>query len=57
MWWSRIELFVIAWVRYRFLTVSLRSSLIVVTVGRAIVLAVGWLSATPELRRRGHRTV
>ena len=36
-----IELFVIAWVRYRFLHVSLRSSLIVVTLGGAIVLAIG----------------
>ncbi|MBV9805154.1 MAG: hypothetical protein JO130_18285 [Solirubrobacterales bacterium] len=36
-----IELFVIAWVRYRFLKVSLRSSLIVVTLGGAIVLAIG----------------
>ena len=38
-----IELFVIAWVRYRFLQVSLRSSLIVVTLGGAIVLAIGVL--------------
>ncbi len=38
-----IELFVIAWVRYRFLHVSLRSSLIVVTLGGAIVLAIGVL--------------
>jgi hypothetical protein len=36
-----IELFVIAWVRYRFLQVSLRSSLIVVTLGGAIVLGIG----------------
>jgi hypothetical protein len=36
-----IELFVIAWVRYRFLHVSLRSSLIVVTLGGAIVVAIG----------------
>ena len=36
-----IELFVIAWVRYRFLHVSLRSSLIVVTRGGAIVVAIG----------------
>jgi hypothetical protein len=36
-----IELFVIAWVRYRFLHVSLRSSLIVVTLGGAIVLGIG----------------
>src|ERR1700757_757750 len=32
-----IELFVIAWVRYHFLRVSLRSSLIAVTLGGAIV--------------------
>jgi VIT1/CCC1 family predicted Fe2+/Mn2+ transporter len=36
-----IELFVIAWVRNRFLEVSMRSSLLVVTVGGAIVLAIG----------------
>ena len=36
-----IELFVIALVRYRFLRVSLRSSLIVVTLGGLIVLAIG----------------
>ena len=36
-----IELFVIAWVRYRFLRVTLRSSLIGVTLGGAIVLAIG----------------
>jgi hypothetical protein len=36
-----IELFVIAWVRYRFLHVSLRSSLIVVTLGGVIVLGIG----------------
>jgi VIT1/CCC1 family predicted Fe2+/Mn2+ transporter len=36
-----IELFVIAWIRNRFLDVSLRSSLLVVTVGGAIVLAIG----------------
>jgi hypothetical protein len=36
-----IELFGIAWVRNRFLRVSLRSSLLVVTVGGAIVLAIG----------------
>ena len=36
-----IELFVIAWVRYRFLQVSLRSSLIGVTLGGAVVLAIG----------------
>jgi hypothetical protein len=38
-----IELFVIAWVRYRFLHVSLRSSLIVVTLGGAIVVGIGAL--------------
>jgi hypothetical protein len=38
-----VELFVIAWVRYRFLRVSLRSSLIVVTLGGAIVVAIGVL--------------
>ena len=36
-----IELLVIAWVRHRFLHVSLRSSLIVVTLGGMIVLAIG----------------
>jgi hypothetical protein len=36
-----VELFAIAWVRNRFLHVSLRSSLLVVTVGGAIVLAIG----------------
>lgn len=36
-----IELFAIAWVRNRFLHVSLRSSLLVVTVGGAIVLSIG----------------
>jgi hypothetical protein len=36
-----VELFAIAWVRNRFLEVSLRSSLLVVTVGGAIVLAIG----------------
>lgn len=36
-----VELFAIAWVRNRFLQVSLRSSLLVVTVGGAIVLAIG----------------
>src|ERR1700683_1535832 len=33
--------FVVAWIRNRFLDVSLRSSLLVVTVGGAIVLAIG----------------
>ena len=36
-----VELFVIAWVRHRFLHVTLRSSLVVVTIGGAIVLAIG----------------
>ena len=36
-----VELFVIAWVRYRFLHVSLRSSLISVALGGAIVLGIG----------------
>jgi VIT1/CCC1 family predicted Fe2+/Mn2+ transporter len=36
-----IELLAIAWVRNRFLDVSMRSSLLVVTVGGAIVLAIG----------------
>jgi erythrin-vacuolar iron transport family protein len=36
-----IELFAIAWIRNRFLEVSMRSSLLVVTVGGAIVLAIG----------------
>jgi erythrin-vacuolar iron transport family protein len=36
-----VELFLIAWLRKRFLRVSLRSSLLVVTVGGVIVLAIG----------------
>lgn len=36
-----VELFVIAWIRQRFLNVSLRSSLLVVTVGGAIAVAIG----------------
>lgn len=36
-----IELVAIAWVRHRFLHVTLRSSLVVVTLGGAIVLAIG----------------
>jgi erythrin-vacuolar iron transport family protein len=36
-----VELFAIAWLRNRFLDVSMRSSLLVVTVGGAIVLAIG----------------
>ncbi|HEX5307780.1 MAG TPA: hypothetical protein VFW38_01740 [Solirubrobacteraceae bacterium] len=38
-----VELFGIAWVRQRFLQVSLRSSLVVVTLAGALVLAVGVL--------------
>jgi VIT1/CCC1 family predicted Fe2+/Mn2+ transporter len=38
-----VELFVIAWVRYRFLRVSLRSSLVAVTLGGVIVLGIGVL--------------
>jgi erythrin-vacuolar iron transport family protein len=36
-----IELVAIAWVRHKFLHVTLRSSLLVVTLGGAIVLAIG----------------
>ncbi len=36
-----VELFTIAWIRYRFLEVSMRSSLLVVTVGGVIVLGIG----------------
>ena len=36
-----VELIVIAWIRKRFLQVSMRSSLLVVTVGGVIALAVG----------------
>ena len=36
-----IELITIAWVRHRFLHVTLRSSLVVVTLAGAIVLAIG----------------
>jgi hypothetical protein len=36
-----VELFSIAWIRNRFLEVSLRSSLLVVTVGGVIVLGIG----------------
>jgi len=36
-----VELFAIAWVRKRFLHVSMRSSLLVVTVGGLIALAIG----------------
>jgi erythrin-vacuolar iron transport family protein len=36
-----VELFAIAWIRKRFLHVSMRSSLLVVTVGGVIALAIG----------------
>jgi erythrin-vacuolar iron transport family protein len=36
-----VELFAIAWIRHRFLHVSMRSSLLVVTVGGVIALAIG----------------
>lgn len=36
-----VELFAIAWVRNRFLRVSLRSSIVVVTLGGAIALGIG----------------
>jgi erythrin-vacuolar iron transport family protein len=36
-----VELFVIAWLRNRFMAVSMRSSLLFVAVGGAIVLAIG----------------
>jgi hypothetical protein len=36
-----IELVAIAWMRHRFLHVTMRSSLLVVTLGGAIVLAIG----------------
>jgi hypothetical protein len=36
-----VELLAIAWIRKRFLQVSMRSSLLVVTVGGVIVLAIG----------------
>jgi erythrin-vacuolar iron transport family protein len=36
-----VELFAIAWVRKRFLGVSMRSSLLIVTVGGAITLSIG----------------
>jgi VIT1/CCC1 family predicted Fe2+/Mn2+ transporter len=36
-----IELFAIAWIRHRFLEVSIRSSLLIVTVGGLITLAIG----------------
>lgn len=36
-----VELFAIAWIRHRFFGVSMRRSLLIVTVGGAIALAVG----------------
>jgi erythrin-vacuolar iron transport family protein len=36
-----IELFAIAWIRYRFLGIAIRSSLVFVTVGGIISLAIG----------------
>jgi VIT1/CCC1 family predicted Fe2+/Mn2+ transporter len=36
-----VELFTIAWVRHRFLKVSLRNSLLVVTLGGGIVAGIG----------------
>jgi len=36
-----VELLAIAWIRKRFLEVSMRSSLLIVTVGGAITLAIG----------------
>jgi hypothetical protein len=36
-----VELFAIAWIRYRFLRVQMRSSLLYVTVGGIISLAIG----------------
>ena len=36
-----IELFVIAWIRYRFLGIPIGSSLVFVTVGGVISLAIG----------------
>ena len=36
-----VELFAIAWIRNRFLEVSMRSSLLIVTVGGLITLAIG----------------
>jgi hypothetical protein len=36
-----IELFAIAWIRYRFLNIPIRSSLVFVTVGGIISLAIG----------------
>jgi hypothetical protein len=36
-----VELFAIAWIRQRFMNVSMRSSLLIVTVGGLITLAIG----------------
>ena len=41
-----VELFTIAWVRSRFLKVSLRSSFVVVTIGGAIVAGIGIVIGT-----------
>ena len=38
-----VELFVISWIRYRFLHVPLRNSMVVVTGAGAIVVAIGVL--------------
>ena len=38
-----VELFVIAWVRHRFLNASMRQSLLMVTLGGAIVVGIGVL--------------
>jgi hypothetical protein len=38
-----VELFTIAWVRYRFLKASLRQSLVMITFGGAIVVGIGVL--------------
>jgi erythrin-vacuolar iron transport family protein len=38
-----VELFAIAWVRYRFLRVSLRNSLVMITLGGSIVVLIGVL--------------
>jgi erythrin-vacuolar iron transport family protein len=36
-----MELFAIAWIRYRFLGIAIRSSLLFVTIGGIISLAIG----------------
>src|SRR6267143_2148100 len=43
-----VELFAIAWIRNRFLEVSLRSSLLIVTVGGLITRPSAWASDRPE---------